>query len=159
VTSGIYQKLRDQLNLYSVGYPNTKSGVEIRILEKLFTEEEAQTFLRLDPIPSTDAAIASQSGDSPSRIRTVLDRMYERWLPQKACAETEMPGALQRETARTCESPAHPSGPEIAGSASRNDRRTRYSFGSSWGCSFSGKDLIPSDCVAFPSLNSLKNGI
>ena len=60
VALGVYQKLRDRLNLYSVGYPRSESGMEIRILEKLFTEEEAQIFLHLELIPITDAAIATQ---------------------------------------------------------------------------------------------------
>ena len=37
----IYEKLREQLDQYSVGYPKTRSGVEIRMLEKIFTEEDA----------------------------------------------------------------------------------------------------------------------
>jgi len=76
--SDVYQKLREQLNLYSVGYPGAKSGTEIRILGKLFTEKEAQIFLHLSPVPSTDAAIASQQGDSPAEVRTLLNRMYEK---------------------------------------------------------------------------------
>ena len=70
MASSVYNKLRDQLNLYGVGYPHSKSEMEISILEKLFTEEEAQIFLRLGPVPRTDAAIASQQSDSPSQVRT-----------------------------------------------------------------------------------------
>ena len=36
--SQVYYDLRDQLDQYSVGFPATESGVEMRILEKLFTE-------------------------------------------------------------------------------------------------------------------------
>lgn len=37
--SKIYYELREQLDQYSVGFPTTTSGVEKKILEKLFTEE------------------------------------------------------------------------------------------------------------------------
>jgi MinD superfamily P-loop ATPase len=39
VPSKIYYELREQLDQYSVGFPTTTSGVEKKILEKLFTEE------------------------------------------------------------------------------------------------------------------------
>lgn len=76
----VYHKLREQLDHYSVGYPITGSLTEIRILEKLFTPEEAQMLLSLNQIPSTDAAIASRQGESPAVVRTLLDRMYEKGL-------------------------------------------------------------------------------
>lgn len=37
----IYERLRERLNDLATGYPATESGVEIRILKRLFTEEEA----------------------------------------------------------------------------------------------------------------------
>ncbi len=95
MTSSVFQKLRDQLNLYSVGYPRTKSGAEIKILERLFTEEEAHLFLQLSPIPTAEAAIASQQGYSPSHIRTLLDRMYDKGLIyRRVKGETAKYGAI-----------------------------------------------------------------
>jgi H+/Na+-translocating ferredoxin:NAD+ oxidoreductase subunit B len=35
----IFRKLQKQLDQYSVGYPATESGIEIKILERLFTEK------------------------------------------------------------------------------------------------------------------------
>ncbi len=95
MTSSVYQKLRDRLNLYSVGYPQTKSGTEIKILEILFTQEEAQLFLQLSPIPDTDESIASQQGSSPSHIRALLDRMYNKGLIyRRVKGETAKYGAI-----------------------------------------------------------------
>ncbi|HMA86525.1 MAG TPA: 4Fe-4S ferredoxin, partial [Desulfosalsimonadaceae bacterium] len=38
----IYQTLQKHLDKMPVGYPATRSGVELRILERLFTPEEAR---------------------------------------------------------------------------------------------------------------------
>jgi len=38
----IYQKLADELDKIPNGFPKTKSGVELKILAKLFTIEEAK---------------------------------------------------------------------------------------------------------------------
>ncbi|MBW2364769.1 MAG: 4Fe-4S ferredoxin, partial [Deltaproteobacteria bacterium] len=43
----IYKKLREQLDQYALGFPETESGTEIKILRKLFTEEEASMYLDL----------------------------------------------------------------------------------------------------------------
>ena len=43
----VYSLLREQLDQYSIGFPATESGVELRILRKLFTAEEAAMYLRL----------------------------------------------------------------------------------------------------------------
>ena len=37
----VYEKLRERLDDLANGYPATESKVEIRLLERLFTEEEA----------------------------------------------------------------------------------------------------------------------
>ncbi|MFH1243360.1 MAG: hypothetical protein V1689_13505 [Pseudomonadota bacterium] len=38
----IYRKLQKQLDQYSLGFPATESGVELKILERLFSEEDAK---------------------------------------------------------------------------------------------------------------------
>jgi ferredoxin len=43
----IYRKLQKYLDTAPVGYPATKSGVEINLLKQLFTEEEAEIALNL----------------------------------------------------------------------------------------------------------------
>jgi hypothetical protein len=51
MASNVYQTLQNQLDQYSVGYPATQSGIEIKILKKLFSEKEAELFLRLSLLP------------------------------------------------------------------------------------------------------------
>ena len=41
MTTDLYQKLRKHLNDLPGGYPATETGVELRILKRLFTPEEA----------------------------------------------------------------------------------------------------------------------
>ncbi|MEX2706541.1 MAG: hypothetical protein Q6352_015015 [Candidatus Freyrarchaeum guaymaensis] len=38
-----YLRLREFLDQFPLGFPKTPSGVEIKILKRLFTEEEAKT--------------------------------------------------------------------------------------------------------------------
>ena len=45
----IYEKLRAKLDDLATGYPATESKVEIRILQRLFTEEEAELYMQLSP--------------------------------------------------------------------------------------------------------------
>ena len=47
MNTDIYRELQQRLDLYSVGFPATTSGVEIKILEFLFSEEDASVFLFL----------------------------------------------------------------------------------------------------------------
>jgi Pyruvate/2-oxoacid:ferredoxin oxidoreductase delta subunit len=47
----VYRKLREQIDRMPVGFPATESGVEIRVLKRLFTEEEAEAALLLSALP------------------------------------------------------------------------------------------------------------
>ena len=47
----IYRKLQQHLDSFPIGFPVTKSGVEIKILQYLFTPEEAEIALFLDYKP------------------------------------------------------------------------------------------------------------
>lgn len=44
----LYRNLQEHFDNFPVGYPSTKSGVEIRILKRLFTPEEAKVALYLN---------------------------------------------------------------------------------------------------------------
>ena len=47
----VYRKLQEHIDRMPVGFPATKSGVEIRFLKRLFTEEEAEAALLLSALP------------------------------------------------------------------------------------------------------------
>lgn len=76
----VFFKLREQLDQYSLGYPATKSGVEIKILEKLYTEEEAEMFLELSMYAEPAAVIATRCGRDPDAVAAVLETMAEKGL-------------------------------------------------------------------------------
>ena len=55
-----YLRLREFLDNMPGGYPSTPSGVEIRILKKLFAPEEADLCLKLKKDPEAVSAIAAR---------------------------------------------------------------------------------------------------
>jgi electron transport complex protein RnfB len=75
MTAKVYFDLREQLDQYSVGFPSTESGVELKILEKLFSEEEAGLFLQLSLMPEPAASIAQRTGRDPEATAALLERM------------------------------------------------------------------------------------
>lgn len=79
-TSEVYLKLREQLNQYSIGFPTTESGVEIRLLQKLFTEEEAELFLIMTMMVETPEAIAQRTGRDPGTVASMLRKMTDKGL-------------------------------------------------------------------------------
>ena len=63
MATDIYEKLAQHLDNLPAGYPRTESGVEIRILRRLFTPEDAELALHLTLIPEE------------SRVEYVVDRV------------------------------------------------------------------------------------
>ena len=80
MTEGIYERLREHLDSLPTGYPQTQSGVEIRILKKLFTEEEAEMACRLKPVPETAEQIAERFNRDPKEVADLLYRMSQKGL-------------------------------------------------------------------------------
>lgn len=76
----VYHKLREQLDQYSFGFPVTQSGVEIRILRKLFTADEAEMYLHLSLRAAESDAIAEQSGKDLEVVAALLERMADKGL-------------------------------------------------------------------------------
>jgi Fe-S-cluster-containing hydrogenase component 2 len=76
----VYIKLREHLDSLPVGYPATKSGVELRILRRLFTEEEAEMACHLTPFAETAEQIAQKSGHTPADAEKLLEQMSRKGL-------------------------------------------------------------------------------
>ena len=76
----IYYELREQLDQYSVGFPTTTSGVEMKILEKLFTEEEAHMYLNLSMMLEAPEAVAGRMKQDPGQVAVLLEGMAEKGL-------------------------------------------------------------------------------
>ena len=63
-----YQKLADELDRIPNGFPRTESGVELKLLAKLFNEEEASmaASLSLEPQTLQEIAEKNHTGESGS---------------------------------------------------------------------------------------------
>ena len=76
---GVYRRLQRHLDTLPVAFPATASGVELRILKRLFTEEEAELALGLSAVPEPAAAIQRRvPGRSEAEVERLLDRMVEK---------------------------------------------------------------------------------
>jgi ferredoxin len=75
-----YYKLREFLDQFPLGFPKTPSGVEIKILKRLFTEEEAKIAVLLTPIPEEASQIAQRSGMDPQFLEQKLEAMSKKGL-------------------------------------------------------------------------------
>lgn len=78
IESQVYRDLQEHLDKLPIGYPPTESGVEIRILEHLFTPEEAKIATQLPMIPEPLNQIykrMKKTGMSIEELEQVLDHM------------------------------------------------------------------------------------
>jgi hypothetical protein len=75
-----YIKLREFLDQFPIGYPKSPSGVEIKILKRLFTEEEAKIAINLTPIPEEAAKIAKKIGMDEKKLYEILELMSKKGL-------------------------------------------------------------------------------
>ncbi len=80
MAGSVYEELREQLDQYSIGFPATQSGVEMKILRKLFTEDEAEMYLNLSLMLETPEAIAKRLGRESVAVAGLLERMAEKGL-------------------------------------------------------------------------------
>jgi Fe-S-cluster-containing hydrogenase component 2 len=80
MSASIYHKLREQLDQYSVGFPETRSGIEINILKHLFTEDEARMYLDLTMLLETPEAVSARTGRDNQATADVLCKMAGKGL-------------------------------------------------------------------------------
>lgn len=80
VEEDVYVRLREFLDRLPGGYPATPTGVETRILKKLFTPGEAEVLLHMRPIPERPAAVAERMGRDPEEMARILEAMASKGL-------------------------------------------------------------------------------
>jgi len=71
----VYIRIREFLDRLPGQFPATESGVELRILRRLFTPEEAEMLLMLTQYPQTPRQVAEKSGGDPEWTAEVLESM------------------------------------------------------------------------------------
>ena len=80
MTEELYARLREYMDNLPGGYPATDTGVEIRILKKLFTPEDAELTLQLKNEAEEVPAIADRIGMDPATAGEKLEDMAKRGL-------------------------------------------------------------------------------
>jgi NAD-dependent dihydropyrimidine dehydrogenase PreA subunit len=89
-----YRTLQKHLDTMPIGYPSTFSGVELRLLEAMFTTEEAEAALNLSWRLETFAEIfkkASEKGYTEEKFRKLIESMES-----KGCIFTTVSGEQKR---------------------------------------------------------------
>jgi len=76
----VYRQLARRLDAIPNGFPSTESGVELRLLAKIFTPQEAAlaSVMRLTPEPAKE--IAARAGAEPRTARRTLKDMVRKGL-------------------------------------------------------------------------------
>jgi electron transport complex protein RnfB len=76
----VYVKLREFLNTLGSGYPTTPTGVEIRILKKIFSPSEAKLTMQLKSEPEEVSVIAARVGEEEKTLGDRLEAMAQKGL-------------------------------------------------------------------------------
>jgi len=74
----VYKRLAQKLDGLPNGFPATENGLELRILQKIFTPEEAEMALKIRPLPETAEAIAERLGKPTTEMESILDDMSKK---------------------------------------------------------------------------------
>ena len=75
-----YNKLRKFMDYLPTGFPETESGVEISILKKLFTPEQAELFMKLKNEPESIDEISNRTGMEVSILKPKIENMAQKGL-------------------------------------------------------------------------------
>ena len=83
--SDLYRRLQQHLDRMPVPFPATKSGVEIRILQRLFNAEEAEAALALSMVPELPTIIRKRLARTWTldTLVAVLESMVEKGLIER----------------------------------------------------------------------------
>ena len=76
----IYRRLARHLDDLPAGFPPTESGVELRILRRLFTEDEAALAVLLSVLPEGPESVAHRAGASVAETARRLEAMSRKGL-------------------------------------------------------------------------------
>ena len=76
----IYKQLALHLDKIPNGFPATESGVELKILAKLFTEEEAALACEMDINPESAKSIAQRIAKEEREVYKALKGMVKKGL-------------------------------------------------------------------------------
>jgi ferredoxin len=75
MSEDVYTRLREFMDTLPGGYPATPSGVEIKLLEKLFTPEQAELTMQLHQEPEEVPSIAARTGIDEAELAERLEEL------------------------------------------------------------------------------------
>ncbi|MBN2078804.1 MAG: 4Fe-4S binding protein [Spirochaetes bacterium] len=75
MSENVYTELRDMLDKMPNGFPPTEDGIELKILKKIYSEEEAGIALKLKMKYESPDAIAARTGMDADYLKTKLKEM------------------------------------------------------------------------------------
>jgi NAD-dependent dihydropyrimidine dehydrogenase PreA subunit len=78
--SDVYKRLAKHLDNLPAGFPATETGVELRILKRLFTPQEAEMALGLTMMLESPAAIAERINMDEKTLAPLLESMSKKGL-------------------------------------------------------------------------------
>ncbi|MBI5968585.1 MAG: hypothetical protein HY882_12115 [Deltaproteobacteria bacterium] len=78
MSNEVYQKVAEVLNTLPNGFPPTESGVEIKLLKKVFEPDEAELFCKLKLNYETAEQIARRSAIPAEGLSEKLESMWGR---------------------------------------------------------------------------------
>ncbi len=76
----MYQQLSQHLAKHPAGFPSSAGGIEIEMLKKLFTKEEAEVALHLTPRPQTVDKLCEKTGIARDELAKILAKMADKGL-------------------------------------------------------------------------------
>jgi len=80
MSDDVFLQLREFLDQFPLGYPKSPSCVEIKILKRLFTVEEANIVIKLTHLPETASKIAKRTGIDVNYLKDKLELMARKGL-------------------------------------------------------------------------------
>jgi ferredoxin len=80
MTEDVYRRLQQRLDDYSIGFPAAESGLDQKILQRLFDPEEADMYLDLTLLLETPDQIAARTGRELGQLTELLERMVDKGL-------------------------------------------------------------------------------
>ncbi len=78
MTLRVYRRLARKLDSLPQGFPSTPEGIELRVLEKIFTPEDAAMALELRPFPESARRIARRLKQPVETVRRRLEEMVDK---------------------------------------------------------------------------------
>lgn len=77
MSEDVYTKLREFMDTMPAGFPATDTGVEIKILKKMFTPEQAELTMKLKKEPEDVSSIAARIKMDESELAPKLEEMAQ----------------------------------------------------------------------------------